>query len=124
MKSYNPLNWYWIVNNDASNVYSSAIGDYVAVSNVTYQAWIADGTVPTVIDTEDNLGGVLSAYYPDITRPIVAGVLSGYQQEQANDIFKHKLIKYLFVLHNDVRVLKGQQPHTVAQARAFFKGLM
>lgn len=123
-KNYNPKNWYWIVGGSTSQVYSSASGDYVPVANATYQAWRADGTMPTAIDTEANLGGVLAQYYPDVTRPVPTAILEGYQQAQADDIFGRKLIKFLFVLNNRVRALEGQPAMTVAQARAYFKRLM
>jgi hypothetical protein len=124
MKEYNPKNWYWKVNGDATRVYSSLSGDYVPVANATYVAWKTDGTNPTNIDSEASLGGVLSAYYPDLTRPIPATILDGYQQGQMDELFIKKIIKVIFNLHNRIRVLEGQSPHTVAQARAAIKNLM
>jgi hypothetical protein len=124
MKEYNPKNWYWIIGGSATQVYSSAAGDYVPVANATYVAWLADGTLPTKIDTEANLGGVLAPYYPDVQRPAVAAILDGYQQGQADDIFVRKLSKLLFHMINRIQVLEGKQPFTVAQARAYVKGQM
>lgn len=124
MKSFNPENWYWYVGGDKTKAYSSASGDYVQAADPMFVAWLSDGTLPTNIDTEANLGAVLSPYYPTVPRPVVAGVLAGYQQEQADDIFKHKLIKFLFVLNNRLRVLEGKAAFTVPQAKAYFKGLM
>lgn len=123
-KQYDANNWYWYVNRDTSKVYSSAFGNYVQPNDSTFVAWTSDGTTPTNIDTETNLGGVLADYYPTVTRPIPSGILDGYQQTQADAIFQHKLIKFLFVLNNRVRVLEGNTAFTVAQARAYFKGLM
>lgn len=124
MKNYDPKNWYWVVGGDATKAYSSALGDYVQAADATFTAWKADGTAPSIIDTEANLGGVLAPYYPNVTRPVTAAILDGYQQSQADDLFQHKLIKLLFSMNNDIRVLKGQQALTVAQARAAFKGIM
>lgn len=124
MKSFDPANWYWYVGGDQSKAYSSAAGGYVQSSDAKFQAWVADGTTPTAIDTEFNLGGVLAPYYPDVARPVPSAILDGYQQAQSDDIFGRKLIKYLFVLNNRVRALEGQPAHTIAQARAYFKGLM
>lgn len=124
MKIYDPKNWYWTVGGNQGRAYSSAAGDYVQSSDATFAAWRTDGTLPTNIDTEANLGAVLAPYYPDVTRPIAVGVLAGYQQDQADDVFKHKLIKFLFVLHNRVRALEGQAPHTIQQAKNYFRGLM
>ena len=124
MKNFDPKNWYWYVGGDQTKAYSSAAGNYVQADDATFVAWLSDGTLPTVIDTEANLGAVLAPYYPDVTRPVQAGILAGYQQEQADDIFKHKLIKFLFVLNNRVRVLEGRAAFTIPQARAHFRSLM
>lgn len=124
MKNFDPKNWYWYVSGDQTKAYSSASGDYVQAANPTFVAWLSDGTIPTAIDTESNLGAVLAPYYPDVTRPAQAGILAGYQSEQADDIFKHKLVKFLFVLNNRVRALEGKAALTVPQAKTYFKGLM
>lgn len=124
MKEYNAFNWYWSVNGDATRVYSSAIGNYVPINNATYVTWSEDGTKPTRIDNETNIGGVLAAYHPNIIRPIPAAILDGYQETQSNDLFTRKLMKLLFNFHNRIRVLEGQSPHTAVQARAFVKNLM
>src|SRR5689334_10268608 len=122
---YDPLNWYWTVNSDTQGrVYSSKLGDYVPISDATYQAWLASGGVASSVNAEVEIGVLLASQYPGVTRPVPAAILDGYQQEQSDDIFRHKLIKFLFNLNNDVRVLKGQQPLTVAQARAAMKGQM
>lgn len=124
MKPYDPTNWFWYVGGDTSKAYSSAAGAYVAASNATFQAWLADGTVPTKIDTEANLGAVLAVYYPSVPRPTVTGVVDGYQQNQADDVFQHKLVKLLFTMLNRIQVLEGKPALTVAQARAYVRGLM
>jgi len=124
MKSYDPKNWYWYVGGDQARVYSSAAGDYVPAADAAFTAWRSDGTQPTSIDTEANLGAVLSPYYPDVPRPASVGVLAGYQQDQADNVFQHKLVKLLFVLLNRIQVLEGKQPLTVAQARAYVRGVM
>lgn len=124
MKDYNPKNWYWIVGGDQTKAYSSAAGDYVPAANATFVAWKVDGTIPTRIDTEANLGEVLAPYYPDVPRPVHVAILDGYQQGQANDIFVRKLSKLLFHMINRIQVLEGKQPFTVAQARAYVKGQM
>ena len=121
---YNPLDWYWTVGSDATKVYSSKLGGYVPAADATYQAWRAAGNNPSSVINEAELGDILAPYYPDVARPTPAAMLDGYQQAQADDIQQHKLIKLLFVMMNDIRVLKGQQPFTVQQARAYVKGLM
>jgi hypothetical protein len=59
--TYNPQNWYWIVNGSTTQVYSSASSGYVAITDTTYVAWLAAGGVPTKIDSEADLWGVLTA---------------------------------------------------------------
>lgn len=124
MKDYNPLNWYWFVGGDKTKAYSSASGNYVQANDPTFVAWQEDGTLPTNILSEAELGAVLAGYYPSIPRPAAGSILDGYQQEQADDIFRHKLVKFLFALNNRVRVLEGQSALTIPRARAYFKGLM
>ncbi len=59
---FNPFDWYWVVADSATQVFSSALGDFVPVADANYQAWLASGRVPTRIDTEASLGQVLSQY--------------------------------------------------------------
>ena len=61
---YNPANWYWVVGGSTTQVYSSAEATYVAVTDTTYQAWLAEGNAPTQIDTDAHLQVVL--YRADI----------------------------------------------------------
>lgn len=121
MKIFDPKNWYWHVGGDQSQAYSSAAGNYVQSSDATFQVWLADGTLPTNIDTEANLGAVLAPY---LQRPAHAGILDGYQEAQTDHTVMKLVFKLLFNMNNDIRVLKGQQPLTAAQARAYVKGLM
>lgn len=121
MKPYNPADWYWIVGGDGTKVFSSASGSMVPVSNATYQAWLADGTLPTRIASKAELGDVLAPYS---VRPTDADVLDGYQDTQARKLTIEVVAKVLFNLANEVRALKGQQALTAAQFRAYVKGLM
>src|ERR1041384_7196455 len=57
--NYNPANWYWIVAGSTTQVYSSAAGAYVPVSNATYLSWKAAGNTPTNIASEQDLIDVL-----------------------------------------------------------------
>jgi hypothetical protein len=57
---YTPANWYWIVAGSTTQVWSSAATAYVAVTDATYQAWLAAGNVPTPIDSEASLAQVLA----------------------------------------------------------------
>lgn len=121
MKTFNPANWYWIVGGDETKLFSSASGNYVQPSNATYVAWLADGTLPTRIASEAELGEVLAPYS---IRPVAATVLDGYQDVQARKLTIEVVAKVLFNLANEVRSLKGQQALTAAQFRNYVKGLM
>lgn len=123
MKEYDPRNWFWIVNGNPTQAFSSATGNYVPLTGAVYQAWIADGTRPTSIASEQALGVVLSQY-PDLPRPVPAAVLDGYQQGNADDIFGRALSRLLFQMINEIRALNGQPALTPAQARSYVKGLM
>jgi hypothetical protein len=121
MKSYDPFNWYWRVAGSTTHVYSSAVGDYVPVTDPTFVAWAADGTLPTNIVSEAELGEVLAPYN---IRPVQATVLDAYQDSHAKTLTLQFVAKVLFNLVNEVRVLKGQAPVTAAQFRTYVKGLM
>ncbi len=121
VKTYNPKNWYWIVAGSTTQVFSSASGDYVPVSNPTYLAWKSDGTLPTNIASEAELGEVLAPYQ---IRPAAANVLDGYKDSQASKLTVEIIAKVLFRMANDIRALEGKQPVTAPQFKAFLKGLM
>ena len=113
--------WYWAVNGSTTQVFSSAIGDYVAVTDPTYLAWVASGGAATVIDSEASLGETLAPYQ---IRPVSANVLDGYKDSQANKLTVEVIAKVLFKIVNDVRVLQGQSTITANQFKTFLKGLM
>lgn len=74
--SYNPTNWYWAVAGSTSVVFSSASGSYVPVIDPTYEGWVAAGFVPTIIDTETNLIGMLATQAPGVVIQSTAGLLA------------------------------------------------
>jgi hypothetical protein len=59
---YTPANWYWTVAGSTTQVYSSVAGDYVPLSDSTYQGWSALNSA-SKIDTEANLGQVLASNF-------------------------------------------------------------
>lgn len=63
VRFYDAAAWYWKVGNGpAGQVYSSAGFAYVPeASDAAYLAFLADGAIATVIDTEANLRDVLNA---------------------------------------------------------------
>ena len=60
ISAYVPTDWYWIIGGDQAQVWSSKRNASFAVSDATYQAWLAIGNLPTQIDTMSNLQGVLT----------------------------------------------------------------
>ncbi|HDR9022682.1 tail fiber assembly protein [Burkholderia vietnamiensis] len=57
-------NWYWIVGDDASRVWSSQRAKFVDVNDAEYVEWLQAGGAPTRIDTIDSLGETLFTQYP------------------------------------------------------------
>lgn len=121
MIDYNPSNHYWFVAGDETQVFSSAAGDYVPVSNKTYQAWVNDGGLTTKIANEQELGEVLADAR---VRPENAQVLDGFKGRHADKLTLEIVAKILLFLINEVRDLKGQQPITGQQFRNFVKDRM
>lgn len=120
-KEYEITNWYWIVGGDETKVFSSASGDYVSANNPAFVAWKADGTVPTQILNEDELGEVLAPYN---IRPAAANVLDKYKDAQAKELTIKTVAKALFFMANEIRALKGQNAITPQQFRGWLKDLM
>lgn len=119
--NFDASNWYWAVAASNTQVYSSASGNYVPLTDAVYQAWLAAGGVPTPIASEAELGAVLAPY---ALRPSASGVLDAYQGAQADGLTIQVVAKAVFYLANQVRALQGQQALTAAQFRSLLKGLM
>lgn len=109
--NFTPANWYWAVANSTTQVFSSAVGDYVPTTDATHQAWLAAGNKPTKIDTESNLGGVLAQYG---LRPTPANILTGYQIAKVSAIDK-VIFQVLFNHENRIRTLANQPTVTAQQ---------
>jgi hypothetical protein len=122
MKNYDPKNWYWIVAGDETRVFSSATGNYVPANDATYVAWAADGTMPTRILNETELGEVLADAR---VRPNRAAVLDAYKGQHAKRMTDEVQTKALLWCINEIRALKGEAALTTGPAiRAFLKDLM
>lgn len=100
------LNWFWVVNESTTQVYSSKFGDYINVSNAQYQAWLALGNKPIAIKTEFDLGSVLAAVASDVTRPVPLGVLDGFQDRSAQEIYLRQLFRMIFNHENRLRAIE------------------
>jgi hypothetical protein len=74
--AYNPTNWYWAVAGSTTQVFSSASGTYVPVSDPTYVNWLAVYNMPTAIGTEADLIAVLAVQAPDVVMQSTAGLIS------------------------------------------------
>jgi hypothetical protein len=83
MPSYNPSNWYWVVAGSTTQVFSSASGTYVQISDATYVAWLAAGGHPTRIDTEASLIAVLAQQAPSVVVQTPAGLATYAAAKQA-----------------------------------------
>lgn len=119
--NYNPLDWYWTINGNAAQVFSSAVGDFVPVTAQAYLDWKALGNVPTPAASEADVGAVLAPYQ---LRPANAVALDGYTTAQSSNLAQHVSFKLIFNLLKRVAVLEGKAAPTPAQALAFAKSLM
>lgn len=118
---YTPKDWYWFVGGDKTRVYSSNRGDFFAVADPAYSAWVSIGGVTSRIASAAELGEVLAPYN---IRPTHAAILDGYTETQASKLTLEVVAKVLFWAVNEIRVLKGQNPVTANQFKTFLKGLM
>lgn len=121
MKPFNPKNWYWKVGGSTTDVYSSASGGFVDTSDATYVAWCSDGTLPTNIASNTELGEVLSTYF---LRPVDVAVLAAYQDAQAKGLTIDVVAKVLLWLINEVKASKDEDSIDGAGFREFVKELM
>ena len=72
-RQYDGSNWYWSVNGDPENVFSSASASVVPVSDPNYQAWIADpafDTGPSRIASFNELYDVLVTQAPAVAAQV------------------------------------------------------
>jgi hypothetical protein len=68
---YVASDWYWVVGDDQTKVWSSGRAGWVDVADPAYVAWLARGNGPTPIGSLDELAAVLAADFP-------AGMLAVY----------------------------------------------
>jgi hypothetical protein len=58
-------NWYWTIPNEEQQVWSSARVAYIDHSDATYQAWLANGSVPTAAASQADLAAtILTQWLP------------------------------------------------------------
>jgi hypothetical protein len=121
-KAYLPENWYWIVADSTTQVYSSLSGNYVSVDDPTYLDWIANDNVPTPIISAAELGEVLADY--EVTTPVPAAILDGMKSRQVALLTRGVLLKILYNHENRIRTLEGQGTLTVPQFLGALKSLL
>jgi hypothetical protein len=109
MKIYDPLDWYWLVAGNAAQVFSSAAGNYVPVSDPAYVEWLANDTAPTVIDMEGNLGEVLGL--ARTKPPTPPAMLDAYRTVLVHDA-GFATLAGLFDHENRIRTQEGVPPLT------------
>jgi hypothetical protein len=118
---YNIENWYWIVAADPNRAYSSAVGNYVSIDDTTYQAWRDRGNQPTRINSEHELGEVLTRAK---VRPVPPGILSGYRATYTDAIFDIGTINILFDHENRILALEKLSPITMEEFKIKVRSLM
>jgi hypothetical protein len=119
--TYSPENWYWAVSGDQQEVYASARGIFVPISDATYVAWQDRGNHPTPIGSTSELAAILA---PAFARPNDATLLNLHQTEQATNILSKAAFKVLFNHENRIRALEGKVAISVPQALTAIKALM
>lgn len=118
---YNPADWYWYVAGDETRAYSSAAGRFVQPGNAAFRAWLATGGVPTRIVSVDELADVLAGAN---VRPADADLLDRYKGAHAGRMTLEIAAKLFFAMENELRSLRGEEPYTPAQFRAYVKERM
>jgi hypothetical protein len=121
-KQYDPKDWYWIVGGNEAQIFSSATGNYVPANDAAFLAWKADGTMPTRIASEVELGEVLADAR---VRPQRAAVLDAFKAQHAKRMTDEVQSKAILWCINEILTLKGQPTVTTGPAiRNFLKDLM
>lgn len=121
MTNFDPKNGYYQLRTGTTQVFSSARGQFVGVTDAAYQSWLAEGNFVIPVDSAQEIGAALATF---LVRPSDATVLDGYIGTQADKVLTKLEFKIAFNHESRLRALEGKAPLTVAQARNFVKGLM
>lgn len=70
-KPYNPTAWFWIIDGDESQLYSSAAAGFVPPNEQVYLDFVEEGGVPTRIASVDELRDVLLVQFPAGWTPLL-----------------------------------------------------
>lgn len=121
--SFDPANWYWVVAGDTTQVYSSAVVNYVPVADAAYQAWLTvPGHVPSRVATEQELWDYLA--YKNIEIPAAATTSDSSKTQRIISEMNEVIGQILFNHENRLRVLQGQATITKAQFITGVKSLL
>jgi len=124
---FNPRDWYWQIEGETERVYSTLSGDFISTSEQQYTDWLArvgnEAGGPTPVRDEATLGDTLARF--NLRPPDTAtDAIEAYKESHANKLTMEIVAKILFWLVNEVRTLKGQNPVTAQQFKAFIKDRM
>lgn len=56
---YNPIDWYWFIGGDNTQVWSSARMEYVPVNDATYGAWVSMPNITSTNPSQADLAAVM-----------------------------------------------------------------
>ncbi len=121
-RAFNIADWYWKVGDKLpdTQVYSTAVDDYVPLTDPAYVTWLANGK-PTVIDTEQSLADVLVLGGQP---PPPATGTSDATKNGMFDTIPQVVKVWAFAIENRVRILEGQPTRTAAQFKTYVKSLL
>jgi hypothetical protein len=77
MFNYNPQNWYWIVGESTTQVYSSVRKEYIPITDDNYVAWINGGNQPSNISNNDMILMQIDWLEDSVTTRMIREQLSG-----------------------------------------------
>ena len=119
---YRADDWYWIVADSTTQVYSSARAQYVATNDATYLRWLSlvPNQSPTRIASEADLWDVLAAQFPAGIGAAGQGALKDRLISNLDNV----ALKVAFNHENRIRALESKAPVTLAQFTAAVKALL
>jgi hypothetical protein len=108
-RPFDVIDWYWIVAGSTTQVYASARGQYVPVSDTTYQSWLLAAGNPTKVDTEGSLGPVLGPYWATTPPSTVLAVAQAQKQARLDQILNDHVDIGGLVRDGTVTTITGTQ---------------
>ena len=106
--SYNPSNWYWCVADSATQVYSSASGSYISLTDETYSAWVAKGNRATNISANDMILLQIGFLEQSITSRMLQEAASGSTLTGLGPNKTLTSAGYIASVRSQIETLRGQ----------------